>query len=360
MKKSVLIIISCFLMLMIGSILTVTSVAFSAKLMMAQTQVETDDTVMIPLGSDYNDGSVTEKDDNLRYEDVSSVELRSDNETVQNVLLVGIDGRYGENYKARSDTNMILSANSADKTIKLVSLMRDTWVTVPGLDLNEDGLDDTDKLNSAFYYGGFPMLSDTIAQNFNLRIDNYIAVDFKAFEKAVDALGGIDIELSAEEARMIPVYSDDPDRFADNPDLEAIGQEAGFYHLNGQQALAYSRLRKIYGDSDFSRQNNQRLVIEQLINKAKNSDFATLNEVLNAVLPYVQTNMTQQELLNYAFEAVSYMGYTIETGYSVPTIYEDYTADFIDSWVGNGLGLKLLDINDTARRLHQYLYSTEQ
>lgn len=360
MRKA-LSIIAASLMSLIGIVCIVASVFVSSKLMVpTQTDDTTPPSSVVPLGPDIDDGSVSERNDDLQYEEVTSVELRGNTETVQNVLLIGIDGRYSENYQARSDTNIILSANSVSKTIKMVSLMRDTWVSIPGLDKNGDGVDDIDKLNAAFYYGGFPMLSDTIAQNFMLKIDQYIAVDFKAFEKAIDALGGIDVELTAEEAQMIPVYTDDPDRFADNADLEAIGQEAGHYHLNGQQALAYSRLRKIYVDSDFSRQDNQRHVIEQLINKAKTANFAALNDVINAVLPYVQTNMSQQELLNYALEAVAYMGYTIETDHSVPTVFEDYTADFIDSWVGSGLGLQLLDIDDTALRLHQYLYNIEE
>ncbi len=354
-------IISAVLIVLIGVVLMIASVFVSSKLMVP---TQTDDTAppssVVPLGPDIDDGSVSERNDDLQYEEVTSVELRGNTDTVQNVLLIGIDGRYTENYQARSDTNIILSANSVSETIKMVSLMRDTWVSIPGLDRNGDGNADIDKLNAAFYYGGFPMLSDTIAQNFKLKIDKYIAVDFKAFEKAVDALGGIDVDLTAEEARMIPVHTDDPDRFADNADLQAIGQEAGLYHLNGQQALAYSRLRKIYIDSDFSRQDNQRHVIEQLINKAKTADFASLNAVINVVLPYVQTNMSQQELLNYALQAVGYMGYTIETSYSVPTVFEDFTADFLDSWVGDGLGLQLLDIDDTALRLHQYLYNIEE
>ncbi len=285
------------------------------------------------------------------------IPVRGNTDTVTNVMLLGIDGRKSEGYSARSDTNMILSVNTAANTIKLVSLLRDTWVTIPGLDFDGDGDDDIAKLNSAFYYGGFTMLSDTVRENFSLDIDRYIAVDFEALEKAIDVMGGIDMELTAEEAGFIPKWSDDPDRFAtpDNPDLEPLGYEGGLYHLNGQQALAYSRIRNLYLDSDFQRQDNQRRVIEQLIAKAQNMSFGQLVGVLDAVLPYVQTNMSHQELLNFAAEAMGYSGFEIHTDLSIP----HGNGDFTDGWIGDGLGLWLNDIEQSTLELHQYLYNTE-
>jgi len=286
-----------------------------------------------------------------------NVPVRGNTDSVTNVMLLGIDGRKAEGYTARSDTNMILSVNTDTRTIKLVSLLRDTWVTIPGLDFDGDGSDDIAKLNSAFYYGGFTMLSDTIRENFNLDIDRYIAVDFEALEKAIDVMGGIDMELTAEEAGFIPKWSDDPDRFAtpDNPDLEPLGYEGGIYHLNGQQALAYSRIRNLYLDSDFTRQDNQRRVIEQLLAKAQSMNFGQLTGVLDAVLPYVQTNMSHQELLDFAVEAMGYSSFEIQSDKSVP----HGNGDFTDGWIGDGLGLWLNDIEQSTLELHQYLYNTE-
>lgn len=314
----------------------------------------------------YNDVPRLEADDreqsDIDYEipdpviiGTDDVPVRGNTDTVTNVMLLGIDGRKSEGYTARSDTNMILSVNTAAKTIKLVSLLRDTWVTIPGLDFDGDGSDDISKLNAAFYYGGFTMLSDTIRQNFNLDIDRYIAVDFVALEKAIDVMGGIDMELSAEEAGFIPKWSDDPDRFAtpDNPDLEPLGYEAGVYHLNGQQALAYSRIRNLYLDSDFQRQDNQRRVIEQLLAKAQTMNFGQLVGVLDAVLPYVQTNMSHQELLNFAAEAMGYGDFVIHTDLSIP-----HGGDYTDGWIGDGLGLWLNDIDQSTLELHQYIYNT--
>ena len=316
----------------------------------------------------YNDVARLPADDrensNVDYEikdpvfiSTDNVPVRGNTDSVTNVMLLGIDGRKAEGYTARSDTNMILSVNTDTRTIKLVSLLRDTWVTIPGLDFDGDGSDDIAKLNSAFYYGGFTMLSDTIRENFNLDIDRYIAVDFEALEKAIDVMGGIDMELTAEEAGFIPKWSDDPDRFAtpDNPDLEPLGYEGGIYHLNGQQALAYSRIRNLYLDSDFTRQDNQRRVIEQLLAKAQSMNFGQLTGVLDAVLPYVQTNMSHQELLDFAVEAMGYSSFEIQSDKSVP----HGNGDFTDGWIGDGLGLWLNDIEQSTLELHQYLYNTE-
>ena len=310
------------------------------------------------LPPDVDDGTVDNVIEDPLPVDINSVELRGNTATITNVLLLGIDGRQSEGYTTRSDTNMILSVNTAAKTVKLASLLRDTWVTLPGRDYDGDGQDDYHKLNTAFYYGGFRLLSNTIAQNFKLQIDKYVAVDFVAFEKAVDAMGGVDIELTAEEAMYIPQYSDDPDRFAtdDNPDLSPLGYEGGVYHLNGQQALAYCRIRALYDASDFQRQDNQRKVIEQLLEKAKNLNFGTITKVLEAVLPYVQTNMTQQELLDYASQALQYIGYEIYSDFSVPSTE---ALDFANGWIGDGLGLWLTDPEASTLRLHQYLYETE-
>ena len=286
-----------------------------------------------------------------------NVPIRGNTDSITNILLLGIDGRKAEGYTARSDTNMILSINRDAKTIRLVSILRDTWVKIPGLDLNGDGDDDTHKLNAAFYYGGFAMLSDTIRENFKIDIDQYIAVDFEALEKAIDVMGGIDMELTADEAMFIPQWSDDPDRFAtpDNPDLSPLGYEAGIYHLNGQQALAYSRIRNLYYDSDFSRQNNQRRVIEQLLQKAQAMNFVDLVGVLDAVLPYVQTNMSHQQLIGFASEAMNYGDFAILSDRSVP----HGNGDFTDGWVGDGLGLWLNDIEQSTLELHQYIYNTD-
>ncbi len=348
--------ICAVLLLLCGTLMVSGSVYISAMLGLISYDPGNQDYSNVPmLPGDVDDGSVTNIIENPTPVNISSIETRGNTDSITNIMLIGVDGRDGEGYGARSDTNMILSVNTATRTIKLASLLRDVWVTVPGLDFDEDGEDDYCKLNAAFYYGGFNLLSRTVEQNFHLQIDQYIAVDFEAFSKAVDALGGVDIELTADEAEYIPVESDNPDRFAteDNPDLEPLGHEAGTYHLNGQQALAYCRIRYLYAASDLQRQQNQRRVIDKLMEKAKTMNFATLTGVLTAVLPYVQTNLSKQELLEYAASFAQYIGYEIFFDFSVPS----GDGDFEDGWIGDGLGLWLTDPEQSVLELHQYLYN---
>ncbi len=347
--------VCAILLILLGSGFTGGGIWFGTLLGTINYENGTQDFSNIPdLPPDVDDGSVTNVMDDPTLLDLSNVELRGNTKSITNVMLIGVDGRKSEGFTARSDTNIILSVNKSAKTIKLASLLRDVWVPLSGRDQNGDGEYDYDKLNAAFYYGGFNMLSNTIADTFRIKIDKYIAVDFVAFEKAVDALGGIDIELTADEAMFIPVWSDDPDRFAtpDNPDLESLGYEAGVYHLNGQQTLAYCRIRSLYPDNDFERQNNQRKVIDLLMQKAKTMNFGTLTNVLMAVLPYVQTNMSQQELFSFAAQAIQYIDYDVYTDFSLPSGSED----FENYWIGDGLGLWLTDAEASTLQLHQYIY----
>ena len=349
--------ILCFLLavflLVSGGVLTASGIYVHSMLSLINYDDGNEDYSNVPtLPTDHNNGSVTSEIKDPDPIDLSRIELRGNTESITNILLLGVDGRKTEGYSARSDTNMILSVNTSAKTIKLASILRDVWVPLSGRDYDGDGEFDYDKLNAAFYYGGFRMLSNTLADSFKIRIDQYIAVDFEAFEKAVDAMGGIDIELSAEEAMFIPMWSDDPDRFADNPDLEPLGYEAGVYHLNGQQTLAYCRIRNLYPESDFARQNNQRKVIDLLVQKAKTMNFATLNSVLTAVLPYVKTNMTPQELISYASQALQYYDFDVYSDFSLP----NGNGDFENQWIGGGLGLWLTDAESSAMALHEYIY----
>ncbi len=349
----VLSIVCAVVLILTGTLLSASGVYISAMLNLINYDPGDIDYSNVPkLPDDIDDGTVTNVMKDPTPADLSNIELRGNTESITNIMLLGVDGRKTEGYSARSDTNMILSVNTSAKTIKLASILRDVWVPLSGRDYDGDGEFDYDKLNAAFYYGGFRMLSNTLADAFKIRIDQYIAVDFEAFEKAVDAMDGIDVELTAEEAMFIPVWSDDPDRFADNPDLEPLGYEAGVYHLNGQQTLAYCRIRNLYPDSDFARQNNQRKVIDLLMQKAKNMNFATLTNVLMAVLPYVQTNMSQQELFSYAYQALQYYDFEIYSDFSLPS----GNGDFENQWIGGGLGLWLTDAESSAKDLHQYIY----
>lgn len=199
---------------------------------------------------------------------------------VFNVLLVGYDlGDIAEVYFPRSDSMILVSINTVKNTINMVSLSRASYVAVPG--------HGNKRLNTAHAYGGAAFLVDTIQQNYKIRVDRYATVDFSGFERIIDVLGGVDITMSAKEAKYTVLVN-----------------APGTYHLNGAQALAYSRLRWI--DSDRSRTGRQRNVLNALVNKFKSSSVSTIVSLMDEILPLVTTDFTKTELISHAAKIGQY------------------------------------------------------
>ncbi len=218
-------------------------------------------------------------------ESVDDIAVQGNTKVITNILLLGVETDRKDNYIGRSDTNIIVSINKHTKTIKLISLLRDTYVSIPGRERN--------KLNAAFRFGGFSLLQQTIEENYRLKIDRFVAVNFSAFSSIVDAMGGVDIELTEREAEIVKV-----------------GNVAKSYHLNGKKALDYVRIRKI-GD-DWGRTSRQRTLLKALMKKAKNMDRLTMMGTLDKVLSKASTNMKRTEFLGYIMNAPSYLGYEIK------------------------------------------------
>ncbi len=283
---------------------------------------------------------------------LQSIPIRGDQGGVRNILLLGIDSN---NFSGRSDTMMVLSINDNTKTIKLVSFLRDTWVTIPGRDKDGDLKDDVAKMNAAYAYGKSSLLRKTIEQNFRLDIDDYIGVNFQVLPKVIDAVGGIDIYLTAKEMTQIPDYgitvtNPNPGQNSDGQQgFQSLKGEPGTYHLSGFQAMQYARIRKI--DSDFKRTERQRTVVNALISKAKKMSYSQLVSTLTTVLRYVETNMSQDEFLGFAADAVSYTSYKVEMDYSVPQ-----GGDYTGTYINGGAGLLLTDPKKTVEALHKHLY----
>lgn len=279
---------------------------------------------------------------------VADIPLMGDTKDVTNILLIGIDGR--TNFSARSDSNMILSINKAKKTIKLVSLLRDTCVTIPGRDNNHDGKDDYNKLNAAYALGQEELLFKTIEQNFRLDIDQYVGVNFVVFPIAVDALGGIDIELTDKEVTQVPAAGTTVTAETGDPRFKPIGKKGGTYHLDGFQTLQYARIRHI--DSDFGRVQRQQKVVKILLDKARHSNIFTLTGLLNDLFPQVKTNMSKTTILSHITNVGTYMGYDIQTSYHIPQ-----DGQYRNENINGGAMLVLKDPKKSVTELHEYLYA---
>ena len=202
---------------------------------------------------------------------------------IENILLLGIDGGDGADIGHRSDCMCVLSINTKDNTIKLSSLMRDIKAYFPAT--GKWG-----KLNAAYQYGGPGQVVNVINYNFGLDIQKYLVLDFESFRATVDAIGGVDIEMTAKEAQT--VYG--------NPEAQA-----GVVHVDGFVSLIFCRVRKL--DSDFNRVARQRRFLIAVFKKLRTQDLVTQYTACHNMLSIIRTNMGADELTgqiyNFALNA---------------------------------------------------------
>ena len=211
-------------------------------------------------------------------------------DNVINIMLVGQDRRPGQG-RQRSDSMILATFNKSKGTITLTSFMRDQYVQIPGYKNN--------KMNAAYAFGGMSLLNQTLEVNFGVKVDGNVEVDFNSFEKLIDRLGGVDISLTKKEAEYMTAGT-------------RWDFSAGVNHLNGEQALIYSRIREI--DSDYRRAQRQRNVISSLIRRYQELPITEMVTMLEDVLPLVKTNMSKGEIIDYAFELAPMLaGAKIET-----------------------------------------------
>ena len=201
-------------------------------------------------------------------------------EHVINIMLVGQDRRPGEG-RQRSASMILVTINKSKGTITLTSFMRDQYVLIPGYKPN--------KLNAAYALGGFSLMNETLAVNFGVLVDGNVEVDFDGFKDVIDLLGGVEITLTQAEADHL----NEEYQYTLTP---------GKQYLNGEQALSYSRIRKI--DTDYQRAKRQRTVLLSLLNRYKEKPAAEMLALLDDILPMVTTNMTNAEIISLATEVL--------------------------------------------------------
>lgn len=216
-------------------------------------------------------------------------------DAINNILLMGVDD-YQKNDIGRSDSMMLVSVDSRHKKLKLTSFMRDMYVAIPGHGSN--------RINTAYSFAGggeegAKLLVKTVEANFGTDIDRYVIISNSAFDKIIDKLGGVTMTITAGEAKLVNQNSGDPRR----------NLTAGTFVLSGKQAHYYSRIRAI-GD-DFERTERQRKVFSSIVDKMKSSNIGTIYSTLYDVLPLVTTNMTKNEILGMAANALTYLNYPI-------------------------------------------------
>lgn len=219
---------------------------------------------------------------------------------VINVLLIGNDSRLAGD-DGRSDAMILVSISDKTRTITMTSFLRDMYVEIPGHDGN--------RLNAAYAYGGAELLMETIELNFDIPIHRYALVNFQAFANLVDAVGGIDLDLTNDEVYWINAYLMEYNQL-EGKDLATDFLDpslSGNLHLNGPQALAFTRNR--YIGTDFGRTERQRKVLSAVIKKLPGTVVTNGGELADGLFPNLTTNLKQGECFNLSLNAWKFLGY---------------------------------------------------
>ena len=271
-------------------------------------------------GPDSDPEAIQDMEDQLRENmEAGKMEIPYDSD-VYNVLLFGTDSR-ADDARGRSDSMILVSINRKEKRITMTSLMRDIYVTIPGVENN--------RLNAAYAFGGTPLMLETIEANLGVHIDHYVQVNFFAFMSVIDYLGGIDLEISADEIEIMNNYIKELNQItgdASGADMLSAS-DAGMSHLNGKQTLAYCRIRYLAG-GEYERTRRQRDVLTYIFQEAKSCSLTELNGLLQTLLPELTTNIPQGEMLSLVLDAPTLLGYELES-WRIPVegTYEDMRID---------------------------------
>ena len=268
--------------------------------------------------------------------DVDSVGMMKDDD-IKNILLIGQDAREGEG-RQRSDTMIICSINTQNDSMTLASLMRDMYVPIPGYSSN--------RINAAYAFGGMELLDEVVEQDFGIPIDGNVEVNFQGFVDAIDAIGGVEIELTEEEANYLNGggWEDQGENGNDGTwDLKE-----GVNKLNPAQALAFSRIRHV-GNSDYERTDRQRRVIMAAFSKISSGSTAQLLSIADSILPYITTDLSNKELLSYV-KTLSVAGITDMDSYRIP-VDGTFSSQNI-----SGMAVLVPDLAANSQYLQEYIY----
>ena len=266
-------------------------------------------------------------------------------DSVTNIALFGLDTR-GDSFEGNSDIMMIVSVDNRHKMVKLISILRDTKVELEGSPA---------RINAAYAYGGPDLavytLNRTFAlEDYSLNIQDYVSVNFGNAAKVIEAVDGVDLEITAEEAGQINANLNlalQDDTRAEIVPEDFIEEKAGMAHLNGNQTVAYSRIRVLGGDA--ARAGRQQKVLEAVLQKVRGGR-GNYAELIRAVMPLCKTSLDLEDIL--ALSPILLTDFTVET-LTVPGDREEawggLDPDFDDNWVF------IYDFEQAARHIREFL-----
>ncbi|MGV1066402.1 LCP family protein [Clostridium perfringens] len=272
---------------------------------------------------------------NSKINKVQKVEVNKDNlsinktqgeeeKYIKNIALFGIDAPKGK--AGRSDAIMILTLDEEHKVMKLTSIMRDSYVDIPG--------HGDDKITHAYAFGGPELAMKTLNENFKVNVEDFMAVNFTSLPEIIDKLGGVKINIIPEEIHHIP-------------GITSPGEQV----LNGAEALAYSRIRYATG-GDYKRTERQRVVLEAVFEKLKSTPTKEYPSLIDDFLPYVETNMSSMDMIKLATDVAPLVKGNLETA--------RFPLDgYCDGKMINGVWYLVYDRQATLNQIQEYIYDNK-
>ncbi len=329
------------------------------------------------LLSGLNTTSIAKDDDTLG---IDSENIVMDN-SIKNIALFGVDARNTE-FTGRSDVIMILSVDNRHGKIKMTSILRDSELLIEG-EGTSGYVSYVNKINAAYADGGPELAIRTLNQNFGLDIRDYVTINFANMAAIVDAFGGVDITMTAEEVSALndnlwalqqeveeQKELDQQNGTYDEQSYSDIGYEDfipsldgtvqlvygeyqdGTYHLNGNQAVAYGRIR--YVGSDYARVERQQNVFSALVAKVGGMGLTDYAKLAQELMPYCETSLNLDDIL--AMTPILFTNFTMSS-ISVPNA--EYETDLFDQQDSSGTYHMIYDPTGAAQRISAFIYEED-
>lgn len=249
-----------------------------------------------------------------------------------NIAVFGLDTREANSFSGRSDSIIIASVNRKTGDIKLTSILRDSYVAIDGYQ--------NQKITHAYALGGASLAVKTINENFNMNIEDYVTFNFAKLATLIDLTGGIDINITeTEREEMNRIGPDDGRKYTAVP-------KAGYVHLNGMQAVIYSRIRET--DSDVARAGRQRKVIMCLFNNCKKLKASQYSDFVDKAMQCCETSLSSSEILAYSS--------LLSKKITIETLVVPGDEDNAVGGIYNGSWVWRYDLGAAANRIHKFIY----
>lgn len=274
--------------------------------------------------------------DNIGITEKVEEKLSKYNDSIINIALFGVDAVDGG--AGRSDSIMIATIDTVNKKLKLTSIMRDSYVAIDG--------HGNDKINHAYAFGGPQLAIKTLNENFDLNIEDFASVNFETLPKIIDKIGGIELDIDADELKYINSYIANLNNI--NGTSEPSIESTGLQHVSGTQALAFCRIRYTSG-GDYKRTERHREVLTKILEKIKTLPATSYPSLLSDILPMVNTSLDYSEILELGTEV-------LKLGDSKMELERFPLDDYCEGKMINEIYYLTFDKETTVEQLHNYIF----